>query len=537
MSRVLILGGGHAGVRCARELMRARRAQDQLEIRLVSRESVEVWHGLMPQIISGTLQAEHVLIPLREVLPGVNLYIGEMERIDLERRQVTLRGDREGQQLVVEGDYLVLALGSVTDLSRFPGLSEHGLQTKTIADFIHLRNHLISALDAASIETDPEERRRLLTVVVAGAGFAGVEIASETNEFIRGALRAYPTLSPSEIRVISVDILTRILPTFNDRLAARALHRLQERGIELKLGAGLKEATAGGVLLGNGERIPTRTVIATAGIGTNPLLRGLPLELDRGRIKCDEMCQVVGWPKVYAIGDDAAVPGPTGTPLPAMVRVAFSEAEQAARNVIAEVRAQRPQPCKYRSIGEVAMLSRAYGLAQVWGTSLAGWPASLVSRYLFLSFMPSWRRRLALLLHWQFSRLFPNDLTPLPLGRSNLVVPMRFAAGDVILREGDVPRRFYIIREGEAEVSQRVDGEERRIRRLGPGDSFGEVALLQGVARTATVKALTDTNVLSIGQEDYGVLADQVPALKTRWDAEVMPAPESHASPEPGAGR
>jgi NADH dehydrogenase len=490
----------------------------------------------MPPIISGTLQAQHVLIPLREVLPGVKLYIGEMEAIDLDRRSVTLAGDREGQQLVVEGNVLVLALGSVTDLSRFPGLQEHGLQTKTIADFIHLRNHLIAALDAASIEPDVDERRRLLTFVVAGAGFAGIEIASETNELIRGALRAYSSLDPSEIHVISVDILTRILPTFNDRLAARALGRLQSRGIDVKLGVGLKEATATGVLLGNGERIATATVIATAGIGTNPLLKALPLELDRGRVRCDDRCRVVGRPGVYAIGDDAAVPGPGGTALPAMVRVAFSEAEQAAHNILAELRGQPTHPSRYRSMGEVAMLSRSYGLAQIRGLSLAGWPASLVSRWLFLSFMPTWRRRLALLLHWQFSRLFPHDLTPLPLGRSNLVVPMRFGAGDVIVREGEIARRFYIIREGEVEVVQQADGSDRRIRRLGPGESFGELALLQRGARTATVKALTDLSVLSIAREDFGVLAAEVPALRQAWDR-ATPASSPPTATESEAGR
>jgi len=534
MTRVLILGGGHAGVRCARTLLHNRRPADQIEIHLVTRESVEVWHGLMPQIISGTLQAQHVLIPLREELPGVNVYVGEMDSIDLERRSVTLAGDREGQQLVVEGDIVVLALGSVTDLSRFPGLSEHGLQTKTIADFIHLRNHLIAELDAASIEPDQAERCRQLTFVVAGAGLAGIEIANETNELIRGALRAYPSINPAEIHVISIDILTRILPTFNDKLAARALERSKARGIEVKLGVGLKEATASGVVLGNGEHIETRTVIATAGIGTNPLLTGLHLELERGRVRCDDRCRALGQTGIYAIGDNAAVPGSGGTPLPPTVQVAFSEAEQAAHNILADVRGQPPQPIQYHNIGEVALLSRSYGLAQIRGLSLTGWRASLVSRWLFLSFMPSWQRRLALLLHWEFSRLFPQDLTPLPLGRSNLVVPMRFGAGEVIVREGEVARRFYMIREGQVEVVQQGDSGDRRIRLLGPGQSFGELALLQHGARTATVKALTDTTVLSIAREDFGVL-NEVPALREVWEAprpvtELPTAPESEAA-------
>jgi len=241
--RVLILGGGHAGVRCARELIRARRSADELDITLVSRENVEVWHGLMPQIVSGVLQAQHVLIPLREILTGVTIYSREIESIGLAKRQAVLSQDGEGGQVELEADYLVIALGSVTDLSRFPGLTEHALQTKTIGDFIHLRNHLIAMLEAASVTSDAAERQRLLTFVVAGAGYAGVEIASEANEFLRASLRSYPMLDPKELRVITVDILTRILPTFNDRLTERVVERMQQRGIELRLGVGLKDAT------------------------------------------------------------------------------------------------------------------------------------------------------------------------------------------------------------------------------------------------------------------------------------------------------
>ena len=163
--RVLILGGGHAGVRAARLLIKHRRPADQLDITLVSRENVEVWHGLMPQIVSGVLQAQHVLIPLREILPGVTIYTREIESIDPVNRRAVLSLGGESDEVTLEADYLVIALGSVTDLSRFPGLTEHALQTKTIGDFIHLRNHMIEMLEAASVTTDPEERRRRLTLI------------------------------------------------------------------------------------------------------------------------------------------------------------------------------------------------------------------------------------------------------------------------------------------------------------------------------------------------------------------------------------
>jgi NADH:ubiquinone reductase (H+-translocating) len=512
--RVVILGGGHAGVRCARELLEQRRSPAELDVTLVSRENVEVWHGLMPQIVSGVLQAQHVLIPLREILQGATIYSREIESIDPVARRAVLTIGGESDEVTLEADYLVIALGSVTDLSRFPGLSEHALQTKTIGDFIHLRNHLIEMLEAASVTTDAAERQRRLTFVIVGAGYAGVEIASEANEFLRASLRAYPMIAATELRVITVDILTRVLPTFNDRLAQRVVDRMRTRGIEVRLGVGVKEATAGVIVLADGSRIETRSIIATVGIGTNPLVQALPIELQRGRIACDAFCRVPGWPGVYAAGDNAAVPDPaSGQPYGAMVMVAFGEGRQAARNILADVRGQPPEPCHPARFGEVALLSRSYGVAQVRGVALYGWPASLVSRALFLSYMPTWRRRLALALHWMGSALLSDRLTPLPIGRSNTVLPMRFGAGETIVREGEPSGRFYVITSGEVEVLQRTNGEERVIRTLGPGDHFGEIAVLGNRRRTATVRSLTPTSVLSLARQDFAALVEHLPAL------------------------
>ena len=527
--RVLILGGGHAGVRCARELLAQRRPADELDITVVSRENVEVWHGLMPQIVSGVLQAQHVLIPLREILPGVTIYSREIESIDPVARRAVLSLGGETDEVTLEADYLVIALGSVTDLSRFPGLTEHALQTKTIGDFIHLRNHLIEMLEAASVTTDAAERQRRLTFVVAGAGYAGVEIASEANEFLRASLRSYPMIAPNELRVVTVDILTRVLPTFDDHLAQRVVDRMRSRGIELRLGVGIKEATAGAVVLADGSRIETRSIIATVGIGTNPLVRAMPIELQRGRIPCDPFCRVPGWPGVYAVGDDAAVPDPnSGQPFGAMVMVAFGEGRQAARNILADVRGQPPQPCHPARFGEVALLSRRYGVAQVRGVALHGWPASLVSRALFLSFMPTWRRRFGLALHWMGSAVLPDNLTPLPIGRSNTVVPMRFGVGETIVREGELSGRFYVITAGEVEVVQRVDGEEQVIRKLGPGDHFGEIAALGNRRRTATIRTLTATSVLSLARQDFAALVEHLPALQ---GALTQPRPDTRIQP------
>jgi len=183
--RVVILGGGHAGFRAAKRLLDLRKPSDNLEIVVVSSETSEVYHGLMPQIVGGKVQARNILVPLRNFLPGIVFYNYEVERIDLGNRKVYLDPVTERAKIEISWDYLVIALGSVTDLSRFPGLQEHGLQTKTIGDVCHLHDHLLEMLERASVEEDAAERQSLLTFVVAGAGYAGVEIGAEANSLLR----------------------------------------------------------------------------------------------------------------------------------------------------------------------------------------------------------------------------------------------------------------------------------------------------------------------------------------------------------------
>ncbi len=519
-NRVLILGGGHAGVQAARELRRAGRAQDRLEIAVVSHDNAEAWHGLMPQIVSGIVQPQHVMVPLRETLKGVTVYTYRVEQIDLANGRVALSRGGEGDEIVLDYEYLVLALGSVTDLSRFPGLVEHGLPSKTIGDFFHLRNHLIDMLEAASIETDPATRQQMLTFVVAGAGFSGVEIASEANALIRGALRFYPMIPASEVRVVTVDIVPRILPSLNERLSERASRHLRRRGIELLLGVGLASATANAVTLSNGVRIPTRTIIATVGIGPNPLIQSLPVPFARGRIQCDAFCRVPGWPGVYAAGDNAAVPhARTGEPCPPTAVFALKQGRHAARNILAEIRCQPLQRYSDESMGEMVILCRGYGVAQVKGWAFDGFPASLMARLFFLAHLPTWHRRLALILDWLSSAAAPRDITQLRLSRSNMLVPMRFAAREAILRAGETGSRFYIITEGEVDVLRETpDGREEHLARLGPGKSFGEIALLQHSRRAATVRAATETRVLSIAQQDFSALVEHLPILRAAFE-------------------
>ena len=524
-NRVLILGGGHAGIRVADRLLKTRRPDDNLEVAVVDTSNVEVYHGLMPQMIAGLVQPQHALVPLRQVLPGVTLYTYEVEHINLPNRRVHLSRGDEREAVVLDFDYLVLTLGSVTDLSRFPGMLEHGLQTKTIGDIFHLRNHLIDMLERASVEQDPEERRSMLTFVVAGAGFAGIEVGVQSYDMIEGSLGFYPSIDRSEIRFVMLSSSPRILPALSDALAERAVRYIERRGIDLKRGVGLAEATANVAVLTNGERVPTRTIIVTVGIGTNPVIAELPVELTRGRVACDQYCRVLDWPGVFAAGDNAAVPDlETGDFFRPTGFIAATQSLCAADNVLATIRGQRLrsyQRLRYQYFRgmEAALLSRWYALWQIRGLELDGAFGALLWRIVILPFIQTWDRRVALVQDWIVSSIFPRDIAQLRVSRSDTIVPMRFGAGEVIVREGDPGSRFYVITDGEVEVVCRTDnGGEEQLARLGPGQFFGEIALLHDTRRNATVRAASDTKVLSIAQQDFSTLVKDLPVLHDTVD-------------------
>jgi NADH dehydrogenase len=522
--RVLILGGGHGGFRAAQKLLRLRKPSDNLEIVVVSSETSEVYHGLMPQIVGGKIQARNILVPLRTFLPGIVFYNYEVERIDLERRKVWLDPAEERPKIEISWDYLIISLGSITDLSRFPGLREHGLQTKTIGDVYHLRDHLLEMLERASVETDAEERRRLLTFVVAGAGYAGIEIGAEANDLVRSALRFYPGIRPEELRVVIVSNTERILPTMHATLAQRATKHLIAKGVELRLNTSLVSASAGEVVVSDmasdrgarpSERIASRSIIVTVGVAPNPVTTGLPVAKERGRIKTDEFCRVPGFPGVYAVGDNAAVPHcKTGEPCPPTALYAFTQGIQAARNLIAEHRGQPLRKYRFNNFGEVAHLSFTFGMVQFFQMPLSGFFAALLVRSTFFSLIPSWRCRIGLIADWTSSVLFPPDVSQMKMARSEMVVPLRFTAGQEIIRQGDPGRRFYVIHSGKVEVVRSVGKDEQILATLGPGRYFGEVALLKTSERTATVRAVEDTTVLSIDREDFTVLVQHLPMLE-----------------------
>ncbi len=398
---VLILGGGFAGAYVAR-LLGKRGAT------IVSRENFMLYTPLLPEAASGTLEPRHTVVPLRVMCPHADLLLGNLVAVDLAARTATIGAD-DGER-TVSWRGLVLALGAVPRTVPVPGLADHGLSFKSLPDAINLRNHVLRELEAADAEQDEAARRAHLSFVFVGAGYAGVEALAELSDLVDDALRYYPRLRDTPPRWVIVDAAPKILPEIPSRLGEYAARELAQRGVEIYVGTMLESISREEAVLGNGTRIPTRTLVWTAGVRANPLLReiGVPLD-DRGRVEVDELLRVRGHEGVWALGDCARVPNTRSpVPDPPTCQHALRQARRLAKNI-----AGTPAPYGYRMLGQVATLGRYKGIADVLGLRLRGFPGWFVTRSYHLYQLPLAQRRLRVVVDWTVALLFRRDVVEL----------------------------------------------------------------------------------------------------------------------------
>ncbi|HUJ91325.1 MAG TPA: NAD(P)/FAD-dependent oxidoreductase [Gaiellaceae bacterium] len=398
---VLVLGGGFAGAYVAR-LLAERGAT------IVSLENFMLYTPLLPEAASGTLEPRHTVVPLRAMCPRAELLLGRATAIDLAARTAAVETD--GGPETVRWRELVLALGAVPRTVPVPGLAEHALSFKSLPEAIRLRNHVLRQLEDADASLDAAERERRLTFVFVGAGYAGVEALAELADLVADASRYYPGLKDVPRRWILVDAAPTILPEIPPKLGDYAAEELAGRGVEIVVGTTLASAAADRVELSDGQVIPTRTLVWTAGVRPSPLLRELGLPLDeRGRVEVDELLRVRGHEHVWALGDCARVPN-TRSPLPdpPTCQHALRQARRLAKNLQGE-----REPYGYRMMGQVATLGRYKGIAEVMGIPLRGFPGWWVTRTYHLYQLPLLSRKLRVVADWTTSLLFRRDVVEL----------------------------------------------------------------------------------------------------------------------------
>jgi NADH:ubiquinone reductase (H+-translocating) len=398
---VLILGGGFAGGYVARLL--------DSGSTVVSLENYMLYTPMLPEAASGTLEPRHVVVPLRQMCRHSELLLGEAKAHDADRRRVQVQA---GERVFwVRYSNLVVALGAIVRALPIPGLAEHALGFKSLADAIHLRNHVLGRLEAAAADPNPTHRRRELTFVFVGAGYAGVEALAELSDLVRDALRYYPDLRDVPQQWVLVDAAPKILPEIPTRLGDYAARLLERRGVDIRTETTLEEVEPHAARLSDGDEILTSTVVWTAGVRAHPLLDelGLPTE-ERGRVPVDETLQVAGMSSVWALGDCAAVPN-LATPErldPPTSQHALRQARRLAKNIRGEIR-----PYRYRMLGEVATLGRYKGIADVLGIRFRGFLGWWVTRTYHLYQLPLFSRKLRVVTDWTVALFFRRDIVEL----------------------------------------------------------------------------------------------------------------------------
>jgi NADH:quinone reductase (non-electrogenic) len=517
--RIVILGGGFGGVYTAMRLEKLLKGRDDVEVILVNRENYFVFQPMLAEVVSGSIGILDTVSPIRRLLPRTDLYVRDVVSIDLERKAVTLGPGFWPRSHILAYDHLVLALGSVTDFREMPGLHEHALPFKNLADAICLRNHLIRVLEEADNESDPKLRRELLTFVVAGGGYSGVEVVAELNDFVRKAAATYRDVNPDEIEVILVHSGERILEReLGKELSGYAQDLLFKRGVDIRLKTRLKTASPDAAIVDSGERIPTKTLISTVPSSPNPVVDALLVPKEKGRVKVSPRLEVEGCSGVWAVGDCALVPNPGGEGyVPPTAQHAVREGEMVAHNIVAALDGAPMKTYAFKGMGTMGSLGYHSAVAELFGRfKLSGFIAWFLWRSVYWWKLPGADRKLKVGIDWFLNLLVQPELVQLHLGLSQGVVHAHYEPGDVVYRQGDLGDCLYIIMKGQVEVVHKEqEGEKEHVLAcLGPGEYFGEMALLNQRAREATVRCQEPLDVLSLKKGDFTALVASLPELR-----------------------
>jgi len=511
--RIVVLGGGFGGVYAARELERILRP-DEASISLINQENYWVYQPLLPEVISGLIGLTDVVSPIRQLCPRAELIMREVQKIDLEQKVVSVSPGFRARQLHVPFDYLVIALGSISNFCGTPGMVEHVKPFRTLADAVGLRNHLIHALEEAEIEPDPDLRQKLLTFVVAGGGFSGVEVIAEMSDFVDKVKRDFSRLRKLEARLVLVHAGDRILPEMSESLALFAQKLLAKRGIEIRLNDRLVGATSEKAQMKSGVEIPTKTIVSSVPSSIPMVLQKLPCEKERDRLKVNANLELAGYEgSVWALGDCASIKTKSGSPTPPTAQHATREATTAAKNIAAAIRGTQATPFAFEGLGKLGSLGHYSAVAEILGVRISGFLAWMLWRAIYLVKVPSFRQKARIALDWFFVLLFPPDFVQMRLTREGGIARQHFEAGEVVFMQGDLGDNVYVIQSGECDVLRESDAGPAHIATLGPGDYFGEMALINDVSRNATVRARSTMDVLLVSKNDFDALKTSVPAF------------------------
>jgi NADH dehydrogenase len=411
---ILIVGGGYVGMYTALRLQKKLR-RNEARITIVDPQNYMTYQPFLPETAAGSLEPRHVVVPLRKVLKQCRVLTGLVTGIDHASRTATVL-PVEGPAYPVRYDVIVVAPGSVVRTLPIPGLAEQGIGFKTVGEAIYLRNHVLSRLDYAASVTDAEHRRRALTFVFIGGGYAGIEAFAELEDMARYATRYYDNVDPDDMRWVLIEATGRILPEVSVPMAEYTVKQLLKRNMDIRLSTRVDSLTGGHVVLTDGDEFDAETIVWTAGVKANPMLTRTDLPLDeKGRLRCTADLRVEGVEDAWGAGDCAAVPDLTdpGSFTGPSAQHAVRQTKTLAANIVAALRRRQLTDYRRKYVGSVASLGLYRGVAEVYGIKLRGWPAWFMHRTYHVSRMPTVNRKVRVLADWTLAIFFPREVVSL----------------------------------------------------------------------------------------------------------------------------
>jgi NADH dehydrogenase len=503
-ARVVIIGGGFAGVACARELMRHRK---RCELVLFSRENHMVFQPLLPDVAGSSLNPRAVAPPLRQLLPGVECRTEEVLSINLKARNLVHVG-HDGQNRLLSYDHVVIACGNSVNLNLLPGMASHALPLKSIGDAIAMRAHVMQQIERAELADSVEQRRFYLTFIVVGGGFSGVEVAGEINDLVRSASKRYPRIAASDISVTLLHSQAQILPEMPEPLRDFALTRMRRQGIKVLTSRTVAEVSRLGVRLADGQQVEGATVICTVGTTSNTLVARLEVKKERGRLSCLEDMRLPDHQGAWAIGDCAIVSNAfDGKAAPPTAQFAERQGRQCAQNILRVLKQQPTEAFRFKPIGMACGIGGRKGVAALFGIRFSGFLAWWLWRSAFLLKIPSLAQKLKVGIDWTWELLFARDLSHFRPTPSDPIARAHYGPGEVLLQPGHRIDALLSIESGEVELVK-VDGHERqRLALFGSGDLLGAQTLKAFDDENLAISAVSAVDVFELGRDSLARLS------------------------------
>ena len=511
----LILGGGFAGVYCAKRLARELGPQKARGIGLIAEQNVMVFQPMLAEVAGAALSPLDVVNPIREFCRDVNVLMGKVVSIDIVKKNVVLDAGMYTPNTTVEFDHLVLALGGVVDLSRVPGMPEHAFILKNVGDALGIREAVIRRLEEANLVESLETKKRLLTFVVVGGGYSGVETAGQILDLLADVKSLYRNISDTSSRVVLIHSGEHLLPDIGPELGHYAERKLKKRGLEIMLNARVTAITSCAVFLQGGVMIDSNMVVSTVGNAPHPLLVKFcaenRVENVKGRIVTEPTMQVKGFPNLWAIGDCAAVPMDGQPTCPPTAQFALRQGEQLGAN-LARLRNGEPlKPFYFKNLGQLASIGHHTAVADVLGIKFSGFPAWWFWRTVYLWKLPGMQRKLRVMADWTMELMFRRDVSHIGVGPSQVVPTIHLEPGDTLFRAGEPALSFYIIKLGRIELLEGA----KVVETLQQGEHFGEWALLNDSHWRYTARAATATTLIAVSRETFRTFTSASTAFRS----------------------